>query len=184
MHTITLREFVASFEIVSWDKLSRKPVVKMVWTVAKLEPVNDDKELALSPRQWEEPSCSSNPQSDIPSEEHLKILLRFLPKHAFTILSLHLNSIFTIEIILEAIEETHCTWPSCTTIQRVVSLVQGNEEYLWEELGVALNEVSWQYIRCLHIYTDREITFRGTYRYLPLSFLGRTQGLFLQWSLL
>jgi len=30
------------------------------------------------PWQCEEPSCSSNPQSDITSEEHLTILLRFL----------------------------------------------------------------------------------------------------------
>jgi len=32
------------------------------------------------PRRLKEPSSSSNPQSDITSEEHLKILLRILPK--------------------------------------------------------------------------------------------------------
>jgi len=39
-------------------------------------------------QQWEEPSSSSNPQSDITSEEHHKILLRFLSTNTFKISSL------------------------------------------------------------------------------------------------
>jgi len=35
--------------------------------------------------QWEEPCSSSNPQSDITSEEHLKISLRFLSTNTFKI---------------------------------------------------------------------------------------------------
>jgi len=81
MHMITLREFVAGFRTESRDTLSSKSVVIARGTPAKLEPTKDYKRLALSPRQWEEPSSSRNPQSDISSEEHLKILLRFQSKH-------------------------------------------------------------------------------------------------------
>ena len=69
---------MAALGTVSRDKLSSKSVVIVRGMAAKLEPAKDYKELALSPRQGEEPSSSSNPQSDITSEEHLKILLRFL----------------------------------------------------------------------------------------------------------
>ena len=56
------------------------------------------------PRRWKEPSSSSNPQSDITSEEHLKILLRILSTKTFTIASLnHLR-----EYALYVFVETNC----------------------------------------------------------------------------
>jgi hypothetical protein len=75
---MTWREFVAHFGMVFQDKLSSNSVVIVSGTAAKREPAKDNTRLALSPRQWNEPSPRSNPQSDITSEEHLKILLRIL----------------------------------------------------------------------------------------------------------
>jgi hypothetical protein len=40
------------------------------------------------PRRWKEPSSSSNPQSDITSEEHLKILLRIVSTTITSLFSL------------------------------------------------------------------------------------------------
>ena len=88
----------------------------------------------------EEPSSSSNPQSDITSEEHLKILLRILSyKTNFKITSLLPTSEYQIYVYLESIEETYGPRSSRPTVRRVVSLVRGNQEYLWATLGITLN---------------------------------------------
>ena len=56
------------------------------------------------PRRWKEQSSSSNPQSDITSEEHLKILFRILSTKTFPITSLnHLH-----EYALYVFVETNC----------------------------------------------------------------------------
>jgi len=58
------------------------------------------------PRRWKEPSSSNKPQSDITSEEHLKILLKILSTKTFTITSLnHLR-----EFALYVFVETNCFW--------------------------------------------------------------------------
>jgi hypothetical protein len=135
------------------------------------------------PRRLKEPSSSSNPQSDITSEEHLKILLRILPKTTFTITSLLHTSEFQMYIYLETIKETYGPRSPRPHIRRTVSLVRGNEEYLWAALGITLGRVSWHHVRRLQICFDGSITFRGTYRYVSLSPSGRKRGLFLEGSL-
>jgi len=55
------------------------------------------------PRQWKEPSSCSNPQSDITSEEHLKISLRILS----TLLSKITSLIHLSEYTLYVFVETH-----------------------------------------------------------------------------
>jgi hypothetical protein len=129
-----------------------------------------------------EPSSSSNPQSDITSEEHLKILLRILSTH-FTITSLLLRRDFQIYVYLESIEETHGTRSSRPTIRRSVSFLRGDQEQLWSILGITLSRDTWHHVRRLQIYFDGAVTFRGTYRYHPYSRSGRKRGLFLEGAL-
>ena len=164
------------------DAIKQKTVVIVREVAAKLEPAKDYKRLALSPRQWEEPSSSSNPQSDITSEEHLKILLRFLHKN-FTISSLLPTSEFILYVYIETIEETHGTRSSRPTVRRVVSLLRGNQEYFWSILDLTLGRDSWHHIRRLSIRKRGAFTFRGTYRYEPYTRSGGKRGLFLEGAL-
>jgi hypothetical protein len=131
----------------------------------------------------EEPSSSSNPQSDITSKEHLKIFLRILSYKNFTITSLLPISEFQIYVYLETTEETYGPRSSRPTIRRTVSLVRGNQEYLWAVLGITLSRVSCNHVRRLQICFDGQITFRGNYLYEPLSRSGSTRGLFLEGAL-
>jgi hypothetical protein len=135
------------------------------------------------PRRLKESSSSSNPQSDITSEEHLKILLRILPKQLFKITSLIHLSEFQIYVYLETIEETYSPRLSRPEIRRTVSLVRGNQDYLCAALGLELGRASWHHVRRLQIFFDGQVTFRGTYRYVPLSRSGRKRGLFLEGAL-
>ena len=164
------------------DAVKQNTIVIVAEVAAKHEPVKDYKRLALSPRQWEEPSSSSNPQSDITSEEHLKILLRFLHKN-FTISSLLPISEFILYVYIETIEETHGTRSSRPTIRRVVSLLRGNQEYFWSILDLTLGRDSWHHVRRLSIRKRGAVTFRGTYRYEPYTRSGRKRGLFLERAL-
>jgi hypothetical protein len=118
----------------------------------------------------------------ITSEEHLKILLRFLHKN-FTITSLLPTSDFILYVYLETIEETHCPRSPRPTTRRTVSLLRGNQEYFWSILDLELGRDSWHHIRRLSIRERGAVTFRGTYRYEPYSRSGRKRGLFLEGAL-
>jgi hypothetical protein len=69
------------------------------------------------------------------------------------------------------------------TVRRVVSLLRGNEEYFWAVLGLALCRISWHHVQRLKICFEGPVTFRGTYRYVPLSRSGRKPELFLEGAL-
>jgi hypothetical protein len=88
-----------------------------------------------------------------------------------------------VYVYLESIEETYGPRSPRPTVRRVVSLVRGNQEYLWPILGITLSRVSWHHIRRLQMCFDGQITFRGTYRYEPLPRSGRQRGLFLEGAL-
>jgi len=72
-----------STPVVSGDKLSNN---NGVMTENQSQTWTEDPIIKSShcPRQWKESSSSSNPQSDITSEEHLKILLRILSTFKIT----------------------------------------------------------------------------------------------------
>jgi hypothetical protein len=163
--------------------LSSNTVVIVMGVAAKLEPAKDYKRLALSPRQWEEPSSRAIHSQTITSEEHLKILLRFLPKTTFKITSLLLTSDFVIYVYFEDIEETYRTRSSCPAVGRSVSLLRGNQEYFWSTLDLTLSRHTWHRVRRLQIRFDGAITFRGNYRYCPDTRPGRKRGLFLEGAL-
>ena len=116
----------------------------------------------------------------ITSEEHHKILLRFLSKQTFTITSLLYTSDFILYVYLEAIEETYRTRSSRPIVRRSVSLLRGNQEYFWAVLDPALDRNHWHRVRCLGIHFDRQVTYRGTYRNEPYSRSRRKRGLFIE----
>ena len=106
MNTITWGNswhYRRSTSVVPKDKLSSNNGVMMesrrqAWPEAPII------KSSRRPRRWKEPSSSSNPQSDITSEEHLKILLRILSTKTFTITSSnHLR-----EYALYVFVETNC----------------------------------------------------------------------------
>ena len=53
------------------------------------------------PQRWKEPSSSSNPQSDITSEEHLKILLRILSTKSLIITSLFHQCEYSVYVFVQ-----------------------------------------------------------------------------------
>jgi len=142
----------------------------------------DYKRLALSPRQWKNQALAAIHSQTITSEEHLKILLRFLHKN-FIITSLLQTSEFFIYVYLETIEETHGTRLSRSTIRRTVSLLRGNQEYSWSILDLTLSRDSWHHVRHLSIRKRGAVTFRGTYRYEPYTRSNGKRGLFLEGAL-
>jgi len=81
----------------------------------------------------------------ITSEEHLKILLRFLHKN-FIITSILPISEFILYVYIETIEETHGTRSSRPTTRRTVSLLRGNQEYFWSLLDIALSRDTWHHV--------------------------------------
>ena len=73
------------------------------WPRGKLDPKAWLYKNSHCPREWEEPSSSSNPQSDITSEEHIKILLRFLSKPITTTIA---SLLFSCEYAWYVFEQT------------------------------------------------------------------------------
>jgi len=70
--------------------------VSWQWPEGKVDLTAQLYKISQCPQQWEEPSSSSNPQSDITSQEHLTILLRILSKNIYHYFFISLTWMFFI----------------------------------------------------------------------------------------